>query len=131
MGSFGLPAFAALTEQFRHPRRGAALGVSPSNSISEAPGALRPWSPLGHGRPNPERVSVWPAIGSVLLICGVTALAHRMVKSAPYLAFGWLWFLGTLVPVIGLVQVGAQATADRYTYVPLIGVFIAIAWGLA
>ena len=50
-------------------------------------------------------------------------------RRRPYLAVGWLWFLGTLVPVIGLVQVGAQAMADRYTYVPLIGLFIALAWG--
>ena len=47
----------------------------------------------------------------------------------PYLAVGWLWYLGTLVPVIGLVQVGGQAMADRYTYVPLIGLFIIVAWG--
>ena len=47
-----------------------------------------------------------------------------------YLAVGWLWYLGTLVPVIGLVQVGAQSRADRYTYIPLIGLFIVIAWGL-
>jgi tetratricopeptide (TPR) repeat protein len=45
--------------------------------------------------------------------------------------FGWLWYLGTLVPVIGIVQVGEQAMADRYTYVPLIGIFVAIAWGVA
>lgn len=50
-------------------------------------------------------------------------------RDRPYLAIGWFWFLGTLVPVIGLVQVGGQAIADRYTYIPLIGVFIAVAWG--
>jgi tetratricopeptide (TPR) repeat protein len=52
-------------------------------------------------------------------------------RRTPYLLVGWLWYLGTLVPVIGLVQVGQQAAADRYTYIPLIGLFIALAWGLA
>ena len=73
----------------------------------------------------------WAACGSALLLAGATVLALRLAKRAPYLPFGWFWYLGTLVPVIGLVQVGEQAMADRYTYMPLIGVFIAIAWGLA
>ncbi|MBI4522618.1 MAG: tetratricopeptide repeat protein [Deltaproteobacteria bacterium] len=50
-------------------------------------------------------------------------------RRRPHLAVGWLWYLGTLVPVIGIVQVGSQAMADRYTYVPLIGIFIAVSWG--
>ena len=53
------------------------------------------------------------------------------MNRSPFLLVGWLWFLGTLVPVIGLVQVGGQAMADRYTYIPLIGLFIMIAWGAA
>ena len=57
-------------------------------------------------------------------------LVIKLIRQAPYLAVGWFWYLGTLVPVIGLVQVGTQAMADRYAYVPLIGIFIAIAWGL-
>ena len=51
-------------------------------------------------------------------------------KRFPYLATGWLWYVGTLVPVIGIVQVGTQAMADRYTYIPLIGLFIMVAWGV-
>jgi tetratricopeptide (TPR) repeat protein len=51
--------------------------------------------------------------------------------SYPYILVGWLWFLGTLVPVIGIIQVGSQAMADRYTYIPLIGLFIMLAWGMA
>jgi tetratricopeptide (TPR) repeat protein len=54
-----------------------------------------------------------------------------MIRSKPYLAVGWLWYLGTLVPVLGIVQVGSQAMADRYTYVPLIGIFIMITWGIS
>ena len=81
--------------------------------------------------PHPGHWNAWLVIGSALVLCGVTMLALRLARRAPYFLFGWLWYLGTLVPVIGLVQVGWQATADRYTYVPLVGVFVALAWGLA
>jgi tetratricopeptide (TPR) repeat protein len=66
------------------------------------------------------------AIGLAL----ITLLVFRFASRRPYLVTGWLWYLGTLVPVIGLVQVGDQAWADRYTYLPLIGLFIIVAWGL-
>lgn len=69
------------------------------------------------------------ALGAILLLCG-TVFALRTLKTKPYFAVGWFWYLGTLVPVVGLVQVGSQAMADRYTYIPLIGLFIIIAWGL-
>jgi protein O-mannosyl-transferase len=65
-----------------------------------------------------------------LAVAALTALAIRARRRAPYAFVGWLWYLGTLVPVVGLVQVGDQATADRYTYVPLIGIFVAIAFGI-
>jgi tetratricopeptide (TPR) repeat protein len=72
-----------------------------------------------------------PAVlASGLVLTVITVAALRFEKAAPYIAFGWLWYVGTLIPVIGLVQVGEQAMADRYTYVPLIGIFVAIAWGL-
>jgi protein O-mannosyl-transferase len=80
--------------------------------------------------PHTGVVHVAPALGSALLLAAITALALRLKTTAPYFAFGWAWYLGTLVPVIGLVQVGMQSSADRYTYVPLVGVFVAIAWGL-
>ena len=73
----------------------------------------------------------WRVCGSVLLLAVMTFLALALAKRAPYVAVGWLWYLGALVPVIGLVQVGVQASADRYTYVPLVGIFIVIAWGLS
>jgi Flp pilus assembly protein TadD len=63
------------------------------------------------------------------VLASATALAVWQARRRPYLLVGWLWFLGTLVPVIGIVQVGAQAMADRYTYIPLLGIFLAIAWG--
>ena len=70
----------------------------------------------------------WQAIGALLLLLMLTSLFLLRIKRSPWLAFGWFWFLGTLVPVIGLVQVGAQSIADRYTYFPLIGVFVMVAW---
>jgi protein O-mannosyl-transferase len=70
----------------------------------------------------------WAAAGGLAV---VTALVVWQIRRRPYLAVGWFWFLGTLAPVIGLVQIGAQARADRYTYVPLIGLFIMAVWGAA
>lgn len=58
------------------------------------------------------------------------ALVIRTKRRSPFLTVGWLWYLGTLVPVIGIVQVGAQSMADRYTYIPLIGLFVMISWGI-
>ena len=83
--------------------------------------------------PYPDRLGLltWPVAGSALLLVATTAIVIRLRRAAPFLAVGWLWYLGTLVPVIGLVQVGGQAMADRYTYVPLIGIFIAVSWGAA
>lgn len=69
-------------------------------------------------------------LGSSLLLLALTAAAVALRPSAPYVFVGWLWFLVTLLPVIGLVQVGLQALADRYTYVPFIGLFVAVAWGV-
>ncbi len=66
------------------------------------------------------------ALGVILAI--ITIITLILIRRAPYLAVGWLWFLGALVPVIGLVQVGLQSHADRYTYIPSVGLFIAAAW---
>ncbi len=75
----------------------------------------------------------WIRMGDVaaalLLLTVITAIAWDLRKSRPYLLVGWLWFVGTLVPMSGLVQVGQQAMADRYMYIPLIGLSIACAWG--
>ncbi|UCC30735.1 MAG: tetratricopeptide repeat protein [Phycisphaerales bacterium] len=68
--------------------------------------------------------------GAVLLLAVVTAVAIQTRQTRPYLIVGWLWYVGTLIPVIGLIQVGSQAMADRYTYVPLVGIFVLIAWGI-
>jgi len=79
--------------------------------------------------PGPS-LPMWKVVGAALLLACITVLALVPARRRRYTAVGWLWYLGTLVPVIGLVQVGEQAMADRYTYVPLIGIFIAIAWGV-
>jgi tetratricopeptide (TPR) repeat protein len=80
--------------------------------------------------PYPSSVSIWKMTvsGTILIIISLVVL--RFVKQRPYLMIGWLWYLGTLVPVIGLVQVGNQYMADRYSYIPYIGLFIMIAWGV-
>jgi len=75
--------------------------------------------------------SLFPsALGAALLLAILTVLAFAGARRRPHLTVGWLWYLGTLVPVIGLVQVGSQAMADRYAYLPLIGIYIAGAWSL-
>lgn len=76
------------------------------------------------------KISVAQTVLAFAIMVGVTAGALALSRKRPWLAVGWFWFLGTLVPVIGLVQVGDQSMADRYTYVPLIGVFIMLAWSL-
>lgn len=80
--------------------------------------------------PHPVTLPVWEVIGSGLLLAGVSVLVIWAARKRPYHMVGWFWYLGTLVPVIGLMQVGAQAMADRYTYIPLIGLFVMIAWGV-
>ena len=73
---------------------------------------------------------VFPLLGAVLLLA-LTIFVWSRRKRQPYLLAGWLWFLGTAVPVIGLVQVGDQVIADRYAYVPLVGILVAIVWGIS
>ena len=72
---------------------------------------------------------VWQVTFSALTLVGVTAVV-LVFRRKRYLPVGWFWFLGTLIPVIGLVQVGEAAMADRYAYIPLIGIFVMIAWSL-
>ncbi|MDK1022317.1 MAG: tetratricopeptide repeat protein [Candidatus Hydrogenedentes bacterium] len=75
-------------------------------------------------------IPLWHVLLSLFFLAAVSALCFRLRRTRPYLIVGWLWFLGTLVPVIGLIQVGGQAMADRYTYIPLIGLFVMAAWAL-
>ena len=81
--------------------------------------------------PHPGTFDVLQAFAALLLILFITAMVLMQIRRRPYLPVGWLWFLGTLVPVIGLVQVGSQAMADRYLYFPMIGLLIMLIWGAA
>jgi tetratricopeptide (TPR) repeat protein len=81
--------------------------------------------------PFPEMVPAWLIVTALSLLVLVSAVTIRNLKNAPYLIVGWLWYLGTLMPAIGLVQVGLwPAMADRWAYVPLIGIFVMTAWGI-
>ena len=75
-----------------------------------------------------EVPAVWQVAAAAAVVLGVTVLVVWQGRRRPYLAVGWLWYLGMLVPAIGLVQVGAQSMADRYTYLPLVGIFVAAVW---
>jgi len=74
---------------------------------------------------------IWQVIGSIFVLLLFSTASLWAVRRCPYIAVGWFWFLITLVPVIGLIKVGSQSMADRYTYIPLIGLFIIVAWGVS
>ncbi|MGA8153159.1 MAG: hypothetical protein WB952_19565 [Terriglobales bacterium] len=76
-----------------------------------------------------SRLAVWQIAMAAGFLLVISTLVWRWRRSCPYLVTGWLWYLGTMVPVIGLVQVGGQAMADRYTYIPFIGIFVALVLG--
>jgi tetratricopeptide (TPR) repeat protein len=81
--------------------------------------------------PYPQVVPLWQAIGAGAGIAGITIGVFLVIRAKPYLGVGWMWYLGTLFPVLGLVQVGLwPAMADRFAYIPFIGLFIMIAWGI-
>jgi tetratricopeptide (TPR) repeat protein len=81
--------------------------------------------------PHPgDALPIWRAVTAAVILAAICVLVIRAGRRHPYLPVGWFWYVLTLIPVIGLVQVGGQAMADRYTYVPLIGLFIMIAWGV-
>jgi tetratricopeptide (TPR) repeat protein len=80
--------------------------------------------------PFPSKLPIWQLIAATIILGVITALALKSLKDRPYVIVGWLWYLGTLAPVIGLIKIGDFSMADRYTYVPLIGLFIILAWGL-
>ena len=80
--------------------------------------------------PHPIILPLWEVAGSTLLLVIITVLVFLARRRYPYLIMGWLWYLGTLVPVIGIVQAGTQAMANRFTYIPIIGLFIMVAYGV-
>ncbi len=81
--------------------------------------------------PYPREIPAWQPLLALLILVGITIGVWRTRRAYPYLTVGWLWYLVALLPVIGVVQVGAQARADRYMYLPMIGLGIILAWGAA
>jgi tetratricopeptide (TPR) repeat protein len=76
-------------------------------------------------------IPLWQPIAALVFLVAVSILAIAKMRSLPYFFVGWFWYIGTLIPVSGLVQFGSQARADRFTYIPLIGIFLAAVWGLS
>jgi len=81
--------------------------------------------------PHPGMPAIWQVAGALAVLAAITVICAILVKKLPWLITGWLWFLITLLPVIGIIQVGAHAMADRYTYVSFVGLSIMLAWGAA
>jgi tetratricopeptide (TPR) repeat protein len=77
---------------------------------------------------NADDITIWRSVLSVIFLAGVTAIAFLVRRQRPYVLTGWLWYLIMLAPVIGILQVGIQAYADRYTYLPQIGLYLLLAW---
>ena len=136
---FGLSLAAAVTTYIVQGSAGAVQSVSAfpmglrvaNAAVTYAVYIVKMLWPAGLAvfYPYPASVPVWQVALAGVAIVGVSVFAIRSHRTRPYLTIGWLWYLGTLVPVIGLVQVGAQARADRYTYVPIVGLSIMLAWG--
>jgi len=129
----------------------AAAGAVVTIVVQKAGGAVNPAAMFGLGNalvsyvvyvaktfwpaglavfyPYPERVALWHVALAVAALAAISWQAIRLRGARPYLAAGWFWFLATLLPVIGIVRVGEQARADRYMYVPMIGLAVMVAWG--
>lgn len=103
----------------------ALLSVGKYTAMLFYPANLGVWYPYDRNFPT------WQIVVSAIFFLAMTSLSVWQFRRRKYLTVGWLWFLGTLVPVIGLVQVGSQPMADRYTYVPYFGLFIILVWGAA
>lgn len=107
------------------------LSLRLANALNSYIGYLKKiiWPyPLAVFYPYPSYYPWWKTIGSLLLLIAISYVAFYNMKRHPYLLVGWLWYVGSLIPVIGIIQVGSQAMADRYTYVPAIGIFLAFVW---
>ena len=135
-----LCAASAVTTLIAQSRAQAVLPLTNVPLISRVENAIcsyflylvKAWWPVNLGIFYPESTpELWLVLFSALFLCAVSAWVWRERKEYPYLIVGWLWYLGTLVPMIGLVQVGLQAMADRYAYLPLVGISVMAVWGLA
>ncbi len=131
----GITYFAQQAGGALRPLEGYPAGLRLANAVAAYGQYLRAlvWpSGLAAFYPYPVGgVSPWVVGGSLAALLGLTALAFRSARRRPWALAGWLWFLGSLVPMIGLVQTGGQAWADRYSYLPHIGLAVVLAWGAA
>jgi tetratricopeptide (TPR) repeat protein len=137
---FALAAISSVITLYVQQKGGAVSSLESVPLQLRAANALLAWTgyigkmawpvDLSFLYPFDRSMPVWGAVPAGMFLLSVSLLAAWKSKKYPYLLVGWLWYLGTLVPVIGLVQIGLQSMADRYTYVPLIGLFIMIAWGV-
>jgi protein O-mannosyl-transferase len=134
-----LAAVAGVVAFYAQQQGGAVAGFSAFPLANRAANALVAYatyvlkmmwpSGLVPFYPYPPLIPFWRAVGSLVALAAVSIVAVRLISRRPYLAVGWFWYIGTLLPVAGLVQVGSHSMADRYTYVPLVGLFIVAAWG--
>jgi tetratricopeptide (TPR) repeat protein len=138
---FAISAVAAVTTYFVQQASGAVqtlqsipLGLRLQNAlVSSVVYIVKLFWPSGLAvfYPYPTDIPLWQPALALLILAGISTLVLRLRQAQPYLAVGWFWYLITIAPVIGIVQVGAQARADRYLYVPMIGLTIILAWGFS
>lgn len=132
-----LSAASAVMTMFVQKAGGAVVSVTAASPLLRLANALLSYalylkkmvwpSPLAVLYPYPHAIPVWQVAVAAAVLLAIT-MAVLSQRSSKYLLVGWLWFLGSMVPMIGLVQVGNQAMADRYAYLPLIGIFIMLVW---
>ena len=136
---FAVAITAILVTVLVAQRGGAAVGLTHVSRVLLAGNALVSYVTYVGKMLWPARLAAfypytsllsWQVAGSALILVAAFSVALWSVRRHPYVLMGWLWYVGTLLPVIGLVQVGNQRMADRYTYVPLIGLFLIVAWGV-
>lgn len=138
---FGIAAASAVITMKAQRAGGAVLSLASSPLSIRLANAIVSYvryigkafwpTPLAPMYPHPgASLRAWQVYGGLLILLAITMLVAER-RTHRYLPVGWLWFLGTMIPMIGLVQVGRQAMADRYAYLPLLGVFIMICWGIS
>ncbi len=136
---FVMSAASCVVTYLAQQRGGAVMSVSALPFSQRAANALTAYvsyvgkmlwpAKLAVQYPHPYLTPVWQAAGAAMILVVITVFVIRLARSRPYLVVGWLWYLIVLLPMIGLVQVGDQAIADRYTYISFIGLFVILVWG--
>ncbi len=125
---FQKPAASIMPQEF------FPIGTRLANALTSAVVYIRQtlWpAGLAVAYPHASPPPAWQAIGAGLALAGVSFLALRLIRRFPYIAVGWFWYLAALAPAIGSVLARAEPQADRYTYIPLIGLFLVLSWGVA